>query len=75
MRGTSLSIFPLGPPFVGVYYTCLGKIYIHTFRGSVSVSQRQYYVEQVKSTQIYTIFTVSDTTNILENSIIYHLCT
>jgi len=49
-------------------------IYTHIFHGSISVSQRQYDVEQDISTQIYRIL-VSDTINILENSIIDHLCT
>jgi len=33
--------------------------FIHSFQGSISLSQRQWDVEQVKNTQTYTIFTMS----------------
>jgi hypothetical protein len=46
--------------------------YIHTyiFRGSISFSQGQYNVDQVINTQMYTNFTVLNTTNILQCTII-----
>ena len=53
------------------------RMYIHTyiFHGSISLSQRQYNVEQVINTQQYTIFTVYNTKTFKKNSIIDHLYT
>lgn len=42
-------------------------MYIDTFHGSISVTQRQMDVEEVINTQIYTILTMETTKNISKN--------
>jgi len=65
---------------------CMPNTYVHNFsdsctykhksksafHGSITVSKGQQDVEQVINTQVYTIFTVQNTINNLQNSIIDH---
>jgi hypothetical protein len=53
-------------------HTCIRTYthtYIHTFCRCISVSQRQQNVQYPINTQIYAIFTVKNTINVLQNNV------
>jgi hypothetical protein len=49
--------------------------YIHTFHSSISVSQRYPDAEQITNTQIYEIYSIKSTINVLWNSVTDHIFT